>query len=121
MREKTAEPGSNASAPADALILLHPDDNVLVTTRSLPEGTEIILDGQSLVLRGALPVGHKLARRALATGEKIFKYGVPIGSLLASVARGEWVHMHNMTSDYLASHTRQSGNQATSSSQEPHS
>lgn len=121
MREKTAEQGRNASVHADALILLHPDDNVLVTTRSLPEGTKIILDGQSLLLQGALPVGHKLARRALATGDKILKYGVPIGSLLAPVARGEWVHMHNMTSDYLASHTRQSGNQTAPSSQESNS
>ncbi len=119
MREENVIPP--ATGPADALILLHPDDNVLVTTRSLPEGTPITLDGQPLVLSGALPVGHKLARHALAAGDKIFKYGVPIGSLLAPVARGEWVHMHNMTSDYLASHTRQSGNQAAPSSQESHS
>lgn len=103
----------------DALILLHPDDNVLVTTRSLPEGTEITLDGQALVLNSALPVGHKLARHALAAGDRVLKYGVPIGSLLAPVARGDWVHMHNLSSDYLASHTRASGGQVSPPSQEP--
>lgn len=111
----------HSAVSSDALILLHPDDNVLVTARSLPEGATMTLDGQALVLTGALPVGHKLARRAMAAGDKIVKYGVPIGSLLAPVAPGEWVHMHNMTSDYLASHTRESGRQATQPSQESNS
>ncbi|HEY7886453.1 MAG TPA: UxaA family hydrolase [Cellvibrionaceae bacterium] len=93
------------------LILLHPDDNILVTVASLPAGTEVDIDGSRYVLSQALAVGHKMARRTMAAGEKIFKYGAPIGSLTQQVAAGEWVHMHNMQSDYLASHTRQSAKQ----------
>jgi (2R)-sulfolactate sulfo-lyase subunit alpha len=52
-------------------------------------------------------VGHKLARHALAVGDKVLKYGAPIGSITAPVAAGGHVHLHNMKSDYIASHTRQ--------------
>lgn len=93
------------------LILLHPDDNILVTVASLPAGTEVNIDGAPQVIGQALAVGHKVARRAMGVGEKIIKYGAPIGSLTRAVAAGEWVHMHNMQSDYLASHTRQSAKQ----------
>lgn len=93
------------------LILLHPDDNILVTVASLSAGTEISIDGEQQVISQALAVGHKVARRDMDVGEKIIKYGAPIGSLTQAVAVGEWVHMHNMQSDYLASHTRQSAKQ----------
>jgi len=48
-----------------------------------------------------LPIGHKVAARAIAAGEKILKYGAPIGSATAPIAAGEHVHTHNVQSDYL--------------------
>ena len=99
----------NHNAPGGhQLILLHPDDNILVTVSSLAAGTPVAIDGADYPLREALAVGHKVARRAMAAGEKIFKYGAPIGSLTQPVEAGDWIHIHNMQSDYLASHTRQS-------------
>lgn len=108
-------------AAKETLILLHPSDNVLVATRSLTAGTRVTVAEHSLVLLEPLAVGHKLARWDMAQGEKIIKYGAPIGSLLAPVAAGAWVHMHNMTSDYLASHTRRRDDRAPPSLQEPQS
>ncbi|MBO9545026.1 UxaA family hydrolase [Caulobacter sp.] len=87
-------------------ILLHPDDNVLVLAEPILAGQTIEIDGAELVAPGAVAVGHKIARRALVAGEKILKYGAPIGSMTVSVTAGEHVHMHNMKSDYIASHTR---------------
>ena len=54
----------------------------------------------------AVAVGHKVARHALTPGDKVLKYGAPIGSMTSAAEPGEWVHMHNMKSDYIASHTR---------------
>lgn len=107
---------NDSHAANKALILLHPSDNVLVATRSLSAGTTVALGERSLVLPEPLAVGHKMARWDMAKGEKIIKYGAPIGSLLAPVAAGAWVHMHNMTSDYLASHTRRREDRAATSS-----
>jgi hypothetical protein len=87
-------------------ILLHPDDNVLVLAEPIQAGQTIQIDGAELVAPGDVAVGHKIARRALVAGEKILKYGAPIGSMTAAATAGEHVHMHNMKSDYIASHTR---------------
>jgi (2R)-sulfolactate sulfo-lyase subunit alpha len=71
-----------------------------------PIGTPIEIDGNRVLLSEDIHVGHKIARLPLKTGEKILKYGAPIGSLTADVPIGGHVHLHNMKSDYIASHTR---------------
>ena len=89
-----------------SLILLHPDDNVLVLAASVRTGDRLTIDGVALTAATDVAVGHKLARRPLQVSDKVFKYGAPIGSMTAPAATGEHVHLHNMKSDYIASHTR---------------
>jgi hypothetical protein len=89
-----------------ALILLHEADNVLVCRAPVAPGDELIIDGERLHAPAGVEIGHKLARRALAPGDKIIKYGAPIGSATGAIAKGEHVHLHNMSSDYIPSHTR---------------
>jgi hypothetical protein len=88
------------------LILLHDADNVLVCIAPITIGDPLTIDGRELVARQDVAVGHKVARHALTPGDKILKYGAPIGSMTKAAEPGEWVHMHNMKSDYIASHTR---------------
>ena len=87
-------------------ILLHPDDNVLICRKQAPAGSEAKVNELSITLREHVQVGHKIARRALSIGDKVIKYGAPIGSMTASVAVGDHVPLHNMKSDYIDSHTR---------------
>ena len=89
------------------VILLHPNDNILVCVAQIRAGDHIDIDGQSITISIDIGVGHKLARHALSIGDKVIRYGAPIGSLTNNVAAGEHVHMHNMKSDYIPSHTRQ--------------
>ena len=88
-------------------LLLHPDDNVLVCRQHTQRGQSVVIDGDAVILADEIDVGHKIARRALRTGEKIIKYGAPIGSMKTDVQQGAHVHMHNMQSDYIKSHTRE--------------
>ena len=88
------------------LLLLHPDDNILVARRDIAAGERVELDGESFVIPFAVELGHKLARRALAPETRVLKYGAPIGSMKSAVARGEHVHLHNLRSDYISSTTR---------------
>lgn len=90
-----------------SLILLHPDDNVLVLSAAIRTGDALTVDGLPVTAAADVGVGHKVARRALAAGDKVLKYGAPIGSMTAPAVAGEHVHLHNMKSDYIASHTRQ--------------
>lgn len=83
------------------LLRLHADDNVLTVIAPLAAGERIIIDDAEVTLAAPLALGHKLAARAIAAEEKIVKYGVPIGTAMQAIARGEHVHLHNLRSDYL--------------------
>jgi hypothetical protein len=88
------------------LLLLHPDDNILVARRDIAAGERVEIDGETFAIPAAVELGHKLARRALAADTRVLKYGAPIGSMKTAVARGEHVHLHNLRSDYISPTTR---------------
>ena len=101
---------TDASAPMDRrLLLLSEHDNVLVTCASLRNGDIVSLDGDAVTVRADAPVGFKIARRDLAPGEKVLKYGAIIGSATAAIRRGDVVHLHNMKSDYLPTYAHEAG------------
>jgi (2R)-sulfolactate sulfo-lyase subunit alpha len=89
-------------------VLLNKADNVFVCCEQLLSGASTTLEEVCVSMDVDITVGHKIARQAIAEGDKIIKYGVSIGSAVKDIAFGEHVHMHNMKSDYIASHTRQS-------------
>ena len=43
-----------------------------------------------------IPIGHKLAIRALRSGDTVIKYGVDIGRVVADIGPGEHAHVHNI-------------------------
>lgn len=89
------------------LILLSPLDNVFVARAPIEEGEEILIDGQVTKVMASLSMGHKLARKAISCGEKVLKHGAPIGSATVPIWPGEHVHLHNIKSDYTATHSLQ--------------
>jgi altronate dehydratase small subunit len=94
-----------ASSDTAAVMKLAPQDNVAVALRPLAAGEVVTLDGVPLTVARDTGVGHKLAARGIAPGEKIVKYNCPIGSATAAIARGDHVHTHNVASDYLPTYT----------------
>jgi hypothetical protein len=90
-------------------ILLSPNDNIVVLARSAASGDSVLVDGRYHTLPHTVGLGHKLARSEIEAGEKILKYGVPIGSATRTISPGEHVHLHNMKSDYLPTFTLDKG------------
>ena len=43
-----------------------------------------------------IPIGHKLAIRALRDKDTVIKYGVDIGRTVAAIDVGEHAHVHNI-------------------------
>jgi altronate dehydratase small subunit len=100
----------SAPNPLDPrLVLLSPEDNCLIACSHLAGGTVVQLEGGSAALPHAIGLGHKLARRAIAAGEKVLKYGAVIGSLRVPVEAGEHIHTHNLGSDYTPTYTLDEG------------
>ncbi len=97
------------TAEGSPLVSIHEQDNVVVIARSLPKGESLQIDGKEIVLEEGLGLGHKLAAREIPKGEKVLKYGLPIGTATRDIAAGEHVHLHNMASDYLPTYTHQEG------------
>jgi len=83
------------------LLRLHPADNVLTVLAPVAAGERLIVSGVEATMASGVSLGHKLASRPIAAGEKIIKYGAPIGSATRDIACGEHVHTHNLKSDYL--------------------
>ncbi|WP_299941726.1 UxaA family hydrolase [uncultured Nitratireductor sp.] len=73
---------------------------MLVATGPVGPGPTPVSGRGSLHLRAKVTLGHKVAARDIATGERIMKYGAPIGSATAEIAAGEHVHVDNIKSDY---------------------
>lgn len=82
------------------LLLLSPDDNVFVLRGAIDAGEVVVLEAGRATVPTRLGLGHKIARRAIAAGEKIVKYGAPIGSAIEAIPPGAHVHIHNVKSDY---------------------
>jgi len=80
-------------APARRFVRLHPEDNVVVAAVSLPTGT--VLDGEGVTVAKAVPMGHKVASRAIASGAPVVKFGQIIGYATEDIAPGAHVHVHN--------------------------
>ena len=93
-----------------AVMRLSPPDNVAVALRALRPGETVLLDGEPLTVGHAIAVGHKLAARRIARGELVVKYGCPIGTATADIGVGEYVHTHNVESDYLPTRAIQGPN-----------
>jgi len=85
-----------------AALAIHPDDDVAVALRDLAVGEKVLVRlGTrivSSVARDAIPMGHKMALRAISSGAPIRKYGQPIGAATADIAPGAHVHVHNVAS-----------------------
>lgn len=89
----------------EKLMKIHPGDNVLVVSRMIEAGEAFRLDGKEVVSPGRLGLGHKVAAVPIAKGQKVIKFGIPIGSATEDIQAGDHVHLHNLRSDYLPTYT----------------
>ena len=88
-------------------VLVNNTDNVLICCQTVNTGERINIDNNIVEMVIDIDLGHKIARVDLKASDKVIKHGVSIGSITKDVKRGGHIHMHNMKSDYIPSHTRQ--------------
>ena len=92
---------SDATAGWDALAI-HSDDDVAVALRDIDAGETVdVRRGGTIhrmLVREAIPLGHKFALSDLSRGTAIRKYGECIGVATADIGAGSHVHVHNMAS-----------------------
>ena len=79
---------------------IHANDNV-ATLLDDANGEIQILGAQpeKIQLLEKISRGHTVALQEFTAGEAVVKFGVRIGHATKPIARGEWVHLHNLASD----------------------
>ena len=72
-------------------IKMNDQDNVAIVANQggLPAGTAL---ANGLVLKDAVPQGHKVALMDLPAKSAVVRYGIPIGYALKDIPAGSWVH-----------------------------
>ena len=76
-------------------------DNTLTLTRAVAKDEQIIALGNPGFFRALehIPCGFKVASKAIAKGQKVFKYGKAIGTASSNILSGQCVHVHNIKSN----------------------
>lgn len=83
----------------EAVVKVHPTDNVAVVLDPLAVGDAVTVDGTRIAARDAIPFGHKIALSTIDEGQSVIKYGEVIGIAGRNIAVGEHVHVHNFDSN----------------------
>lgn len=84
-----------------SFILLNEADQIAVALQNLRKGTLVYVNGRKIVLKSDISFGHKFAVKSIRKGTNVLKYGLPIGYASKNIAPGEFVHTHNLKSNYL--------------------
>ena len=79
-------------------IIVSARDNVATALEAAEPGATIAIGDRHIVVLDRIPVGHKVAVRAIASGAEVMKYGNPIGTASADIPAGAHVHTHNLVS-----------------------
>lgn len=91
------------------LLLLSPGDSVYILCDHITMSEVVMVDGLAVSYPQALGLGHKIARLPVAAGERVIKYGAPIGRASRAIAPGDHVHLHNLKSDYTPTYALDRG------------
>lgn len=78
------------------------NDNIAIVLVPVATGDDVAVDVNgtlvTIVAREPIALGHKIALVDLREGDALTKYGECIGEATQPIARGAWVHVHNLRS-----------------------
>ena len=101
------------------VIRLHGDDDVAIARGAIPAGT-VLHELNGLLVTADIPAAHKVALRALKTGEPVRRYGQIIGFVTQPIEPGAHVHTQNLAmGDFARDYAYGKDVKAVSPAQQP--
>src|SRR5262245_12942082 len=90
----------------NSAIRLHHADNVAVARAPLSPNQVLRIDGITVNVADPVPAGHKVVLVRVPAGERVMRWGEPIGRAIVTLEPGRHVHTHNVayeeaTPDYV--------------------
>lgn len=86
----------------NAVIHLHESDNIAIARAQLQPGQTIRAGGREITLEDPIPIGHKVAIRAIPAGEPVIRYGQVMGRARVRIEAGRHLHTHNVAFEELS-------------------
>ena len=86
------------------VMMMDEKDNVATALVGILKGerVEVVSSAQKVlervVVKDAIPLGHKIALANMAKGDEVVKYGETIGRGSRDISVGDYVHIHNVES-----------------------
>lgn len=84
--------------------VVEPEDNVATLLREVEAGETVLVavgdEEREIAVTDDVQFGHKIAIEEIPNGDTITKYGKSIGNATEGISAGEWVHVHNVESNY---------------------
>lgn len=84
----------------NSFIQLNTYDNIVIALRNLKAGENINVNRVNITLLADIGFGHKVAVATIPGGQKVIKYGLPIGISTTDILPGQHVHTHNLVTAY---------------------
>lgn len=78
------------------ILLIHPNDNLVVALKPLAIGEKVTLNDRTYTLRSDVAAKHKFATCSLSVGDIVYMYGVPVGKATKAIEQGEAVTTENI-------------------------
>ena len=82
-------------------IFMNPDDNCATALEDVLKDSQLHIKQSSIIINQNIPLGHKIALTDIKKGDLVKKYGHTIGVATEDINKGDWIHTHNLTSQYL--------------------
>jgi altronate hydrolase len=82
----------------NSALVISAHDNVATALEALEPGISVCVGDVTFTVVDRVPRGHKVALRAIASGQEVVKYGSAIGTASRDIAPGAHVHTHNVAS-----------------------
>ncbi len=83
-------------AADDAVVHLHPSDDVVLAKRPLLPRTRLLLPEGEITIAQMVPPGHKVAIHHIDEGQPVRRYGQIIGFATKPIEPGQHVHTQNL-------------------------
>lgn len=78
------------------LLVINEKDNVGVLLEDSKKGDYCKYMDEEIKILEDIHFGHKIALKDFSKEEIVYKYGEEIGYALEEIAKGQWIHNHNM-------------------------
>ena len=82
-------------------IVMNKDDNCATALLDINKDEVIEYDNMNIKIIHSITLGHKFALIDIKAGDLVKKYGQTIGIATEDIQKGDWIHTHNIMSQYL--------------------